>query len=120
MAKILVIDDSRTARAAVQLLLHRNGYETLEADNGETGLELAAQERPDAILMDIAMPGMGGFNATRQLTKTAGTSQIPVVMLSSKDQESDKIWAKAQGACHYLVKPAREEELIDTLGGLLA
>lgn len=119
MAKILVIDDSRTARAAVQLLLHRNGYETLEAESGEAGLELAAQEKPDAILMDIAMPGMGGFNATRQLTKTPDTSTIPVVMLSSKAQESDKIWARAQGARDYLVKPAREDELMNTLGSLL-
>lgn len=119
MAKVLIIDDSKTAIAVVQAMLEKHGHQVLSADSGEAGLQIAASEHPDLILMDLAMPGMGGFQATRRLVHLDATRDIPVVVLSSKDQESDKFWARKQGARDYLVKPASEQQLVGTIDQML-
>jgi twitching motility two-component system response regulator PilH len=101
-------------------MLERNGHEVLKAENGADGVALARQENPDAVLMDIVMPGLNGFQATRQLTKDPATAGIPVIMITTKDQETDKVWGKRQGARDYLTKPVTEDLLIQTLNAVLA
>lgn len=119
MAKVLIIDDSKTAIAVVQNMLEKHGHQIISAQSGETGLQVALREHPDLILMDLAMPGMGGFQATRKLVRQDATRDIPVVVLSSKNQESDKQWARRQGARDYLVKPASEQQLVGTIDQML-
>ena len=92
----------------------------LKAENGADGVALARLEKPDLVLMDIVMPGLNGFQATRQLTKDPETSYIPVIVVTTKDQETDKIWGARQGAKDYLTKPVDEETLIATLNKVLA
>jgi len=120
MAVILVIDDSPTELHLFQNMLARNGFEVLVADSGEEGLRQAKSSRPDCILMDVVMPGMNGFQATRRLTKDADTARIPVIMITSKDQETDKIWGMRQGAVEYLVKPVAEKELVAKIHSVMA
>lgn len=115
MARILIVDDSPTELHVVQTLLERHGFETSTAESGEGGIRAAMEQRPDLILMDVVMPGMNGFQATRKLTRNAPTSSIPVIVVTSKDQETDKIWAMRQGAADYVVKPVDESTLIQKI-----
>jgi twitching motility two-component system response regulator PilH len=92
MAVVLIIDDSPTELHLFQNMLEKAGFETLVADSGEEGLKAARTARPDCILMDVVMPGMNGFQATRRLTKDPATASIPVIMITTKDQDTDKIW----------------------------
>lgn len=119
MAKILVVDDSPTQIQSISKILQKNGHEVLVAEDGESAVTIARSELPDLILMDVVMPGLNGFQATRHITKTEGTQHIPVVMLSSKDQETDKVWAERQGAKGYIIKPAKEADLLDIIKKLL-
>ncbi|MNJ65624.1 Response regulator PleD [compost metagenome] len=91
----------------------------LKASNGADGVALARQDKPDAVLMDIVMPGMNGFQATRQLSKDPETSAIPVIVVTTKDQETDRIWATRQGARDFLTKPVEEDALIAKLKEVL-
>lgn len=120
MAVILIVDDSPTELHLFQKMLERNGFETLIADSGEEGIRQAQLARPDCILMDVVMPGMNGFQATRRLTREPGTSSIPVIMITTKDQETDKIWGMRQGAAEYLVKPVGEKQLVDKINAVMA
>ncbi|NIW97782.1 MAG: response regulator [Phycisphaerae bacterium] len=120
MARILIIDDSPTEIVAFSRLLENHGYECLSADNAEEGLTVAQQESPDLILMDVVMPGMNGFQATRRLSRNPATSQIPVIMISTKDQETDRIWGLRQGAKEYVVKPPDQTELLGKIKTVLA
>ena len=115
MARILIVDDSPTEMYKLTAMLEKHGHQVLKAENGADGVALARQEKPDAVLMDIVMPGLNGFQATRQLTKDAETSHIPVVIVTTKDQETDKVWGMRQGAKAYVTKPIKEEELTRTL-----
>jgi twitching motility two-component system response regulator PilH len=119
MKRILLVEDSTTQAFFTSRILERNGYEVIVAANGDEGIEYARQMSPDLVIMDVVLPGANGFQATRAITKGVTTRHIPVVMLSSKDQTADKVWALRQGAMNYLVKPVREEELIATVGHLL-
>ncbi|RDH83010.1 MAG: two-component system response regulator [endosymbiont of Galathealinum brachiosum] len=119
MAKILVVDDSQTQVQAIIKILNKNGHETITAEDGDSAVAVARDELPDLILMDVVMPGLNGFQATRHITKTEGTQHIPVIMLSSKDQETDKVWAERQGASGYIIKPASEDELMSAINKLL-
>ena len=112
MAVVLVIDDSPTELHLFQRMLQKAGFETLVADSGEDGIAAAKNARPDCILMDVVMPGMNGFQATRKLTRDADTKNIPVIMVTTKDQETDKIWGMRQGAVEYIVKPVVEKDLV--------
>ncbi len=120
MSVVLIIDDSPTELHQFQQLLEQNGFETLVADSGEEGIRQAQAARPDLILMDVVMPGMNGFQATRKLTKDPRTSSIPVIMITTKDQETDKIWGMRQGAVEYLVKPVEEKQLVSKINSVMA
>lgn len=100
-------------------MLEKNGYETLTAASGEEGVETAKAEKPDVILMDVVMPGMNGFQATRQLTRDAQTSSIPIIIVTTKDQETDRVWGLRQGAKDYVTKPAEEKELLGKIKQVL-
>lgn len=119
MAKILVVDDSPAEMVRFREILGKHGYELIEAFNGDEGYEKACQEQPDLILMDIVMPEMNGFQATRKITRDEQTAHIPVVIVSTKDQETDRVWGKRQGAKEYLVKPITEEQLIGVIRSTL-
>jgi twitching motility two-component system response regulator PilH len=120
MSTVLIIDDSPTELHLFQNMLEKNGFETLVADSGEEGLKQAKLSRPHCILMDVVMPGMNGFQATRKLSKDPDTSGIPVIILTTKDQETDKIWGMRQGAVEYLVKPIAERQLVDMINSVMA
>lgn len=120
MPRVLIVDDSPTETYAFQGMLEKHGIEVLTADNGADGVALARQELPDVVLMDIVMPGLNGFQATRQLTKGADTAHIPVVIVTTKDQETDRVWGRRQGASGYLVKPVAESELLKTIEAVMA
>ena len=120
MSVILIVDDSPTELHLFQNMLEKNGFETLVADNGEEGLRQAKSSRPDCILMDVVMPGMNGFQATRKLTHDPDTSGIPVIMITSKSQETDKIWGMRQGAVEYIVKPVGEKQLVAKINAVMA
>ena len=120
MARILIVDDSPTEMYKLTDMLKRHGYEVLQAVNGADGVALARLEKPDAVLMDIVMPGLNGFQATRQLTKDPETSAIPVIVVTTKDQETDRVWATRQGAKDYLTKPVEEVKLILMLKNVLS
>jgi len=119
MAKILIVDDSQTQVQSLIKILTKNGHETITAEDGDSAVSVAREELPDLILMDVVMPGLNGFQATRHITKTEGTQHIPVIILSSKDQETDKVWAERQGASGYLIKPASESDLMSAINKLL-
>ena len=116
--KILVVDDSPTARHVLVELLTKNGYKVITAENGEEGIEKAKAELPDLVLMDVVMPGLNGYQATRTLTRDEATKHIPVIVCTSKSQETDKIWGLRQGAQDYLVKPVNSEELLSKIAAL--
>lgn len=119
MTRILVVDDSPTETHVLKTMLEKHGYEVSVAEDGDQGMDRARSERPDVILMDIVMPGMNGFQATRKLSRDPDTSAIPIVVISTKDQETDRIWAKRQGAMDYITKPVTEDELLDKIGAAL-
>lgn len=112
MTRILIVDDSPTQLNGISKILTKHGYEIIIAEDGAQGVEKAVSEKPDIILMDVVMPNLNGFQATRQITKNPETSHIPVIMLTSKDQETDKVWAERQGASDYLTKPPKENDLL--------
>ena len=111
-ATILVVDDSPTETHIIRGIVESGGYTVITAENGESGIEEAKRNQPDLILMDVVMPGLNGFQATRQLNKTPETSDIPVIMVTTKDQATDKAWAMRQGARDYVVKPVAAAELL--------
>ena len=116
--KILVVDDSPTERHVLVELLTRKGYQVLTAESGEEGIEKAKNEQPDLVLMDVVMPGLNGYQATRTLTRDDSTKHIPVIVCTSKGQETDKIWGLRQGAQDYMVKPINPEELLTKIAAL--
>ena len=120
MARILIVDDSPTEMFKLTGMWEKHGHVVLKAENGADGVALARQEKPDAVLMDIVMPGLNGFQATRQLSKDPETNHIPVIMVTTKDQETDMVWATRQGAKAYITKPVDEQKLILTLKNVLA
>jgi len=113
--KILVVDDSATERHILGELLTKQGFEVTFADSGDMGVARAKQDKPDLIIMDVVMPGLNGFQATRAITKDDETAHIPVLLCTTKDQETDKIWGLRQGAKDYLVKPINPAELLSKI-----
>jgi twitching motility two-component system response regulator PilH len=112
---ILLVDDSPTERFYLAEILKRSGYQIEMAESGEDGVAKAKLLKPDLVLMDVVMPGMNGFQATRLLSKDAETSHIPVVMCTTKGEVTDKVWGMRQGAAAYLVKPIVAEELLGVI-----
>ncbi|HEY9147500.1 MAG TPA: twitching motility response regulator PilH [Gammaproteobacteria bacterium] len=119
MAQILIVDDSPTEIHVLTSILEKMGHTVSTADNGEAGIAAAKQNKPDLILMDVVMPGMNGFQATRQLTKDSETADIPVIIVTTKDQETDRVWGLRQGAKDYLTKPVEEAMLVEKINNLL-
>ena len=119
MSKVLVVDDSPTEVFQFKDILEKLGHEVITAENGSDGVEKAISHLPDLVLMDIVMPGMNGFQATRKICRGAQTKHIPVIIVSSKDQETDKVWGVRQGAKGYITKPVDREELISVIKSLL-
>jgi twitching motility two-component system response regulator PilH len=120
MATILIVDDSATMMEGHKRILERQGHTVHSAEDGEEGVARVLELMPDLVLMDVVMPKMNGFQATRKISKNELTKHIPVVIVTSKDQETDIMWGKRQGARDYLVKPADEEQLKATVDRLLA
>lgn len=120
MAKVLIVDDSPTELHMFQGMLEKNGFDVLLADSAEEGIRQAQMSHPDCILMDVVMPGMNGFQATRKLTQDSGTRDIPVIMITTKDQETDKIWGMRQGAVEYIVKPVAAGDLVARINAVMA
>jgi len=116
--KILVVDDSPTERHFMVELLTKNGYQVVTAESGEEGIAKAKAEKPELIIMDVVMPGLNGYQATRTLTRDDDTKNIPVFVCTTKSQETDKIWGLRQGAQDYLVKPVNPEELLAKIAAL--
>ncbi len=112
MALIMIVDDSPTEVHVMKTALEQHGFDTVSAANGSECLDMAKSMRPDLILMDVVMPGINGFQATRTLSRDPQTAAIPVVVISTKDQETDRIWAMRQGAVDYMTKPVSASALI--------
>jgi twitching motility two-component system response regulator PilH len=119
MARILLIEDSPTDTAVLTQLLQRNGHEVLSSHSAEDGIEVCKRELPDLVLMDVVLPGMNGFQATRALSRDGATSNIPVLIVSTKGMETDKAWGLRQGARGFIVKPPDEGALVARINELL-
>jgi twitching motility two-component system response regulator PilH len=120
VALILIVDDSPTEVHVMQKALEKHGFKTAVAADGKEGIRMAREMRPDLIFMDIVMPGMNGYQATRALINDPDTSAIPIVMVTSKGQETDRIWGLRQGAVDYLVKPVSPDQLVEKAQSTLA
>ena len=115
MARILIVDDSPTETFRFREILSKHGFEVIEAANGADGVTMAQAELPDLVLMDVVMPGVNGFQATRQIARGATTKHIPIVIVSTKDQATDRVWGKRQGAKEYITKPIDESGLVQII-----
>lgn len=112
MTLVLIVDDSPTEQHVIANMLQNHGFETLVASDGEEAISVAQSKHPDVILMDVVMKGMDGFRATRELSRNPTTASIPVVMVTTKDQESDRFYGLKVGAVDYLTKPFADDELV--------
>ena len=119
MARILIVDDSPSQLLGIKRIVEKLGHETLSAEDGAAGVEVAKAELPDLILMDVVMPNLNGFQATRTISKNAETAHIPIILVTTKDQETDKVWGMRQGDKAYVTKPIKEEELLKALDEFL-
>ena len=119
MARILIVDDSPSQLLGIKRIVEKLGHETLSAEDGAAGVEVAKAEKPDLILMDVVMPNLNGFQATRTISKNADTAHIPIILVTTKDQETDKVWGMRQGAKAYITKPFTEGQLVDVINSLL-
>ena len=115
MPKVLIVDDSPTQLFSLKRIVERGGLETVTADSGEMAIRLASVENPSVILMDIVMPGMSGYQATRKLTRDETTRNIPVIFVTSKSDESDRVWGMRQGARDYITKPVNPNHLLSAI-----
>jgi twitching motility two-component system response regulator PilH len=120
MSKILIVDDSPTQLQSLRKIVEEGGYKTVLADCGERALEVASDEKPEVILMDIVMPGMNGYQATRHLGRNEGTRNIPVIFVSARANETDRVWGLRQGARDYLTKPVSAEVLLSAISAAVA
>ena len=120
MAKVLIVDDSPAQITSLKNLVENWGHETLTAQSGNEALQIARQEQPNVILMDIVMPGMSGFQTTRKLSKDQATNNIPVIFVSIRDNETDRVWGMRQGATAYVTKPVDPESLLTAISDAIA
>ena len=114
----LVVDDSPTELHLLREMLAKNGFTVATANSGEEAIEKLKTQRPDLVLMDVVMPGMSGFEATRSISKNPATASIPVIICTTKGQETDKAWGLRQGAKDYIVKPIVENVLLEKIRAL--
>ncbi len=120
MALILIVDDSPTEVHVMKKALEKSGYKTATAADGAEGVRMAREMTPDLIFMDVVMPGVNGYQATRVLSNDPKTRTIPIIMVTSKGQETDKIWGLRQGAVDYMVKPVSPDQLVAKAQATLA
>ena len=116
--KILIVDDSPTDREFLSTVLTKNGFKVTTADSAEDAMVKVKQSRPDLVLMDVVLPGQNGFQATRALTRDEATKTIPIILCTSKNQETDRVWGLRQGARDYIVKPVNQAELLAKISAL--
>ena len=116
--RILIVDDSPTERHVLNDLLTKAGFEVFSSDSGEDAIHKSKQQKPDLILMDVVMPGLNGFQATRAISRDPETKSIPIIICTSKSQETDKIWGLRQGARDYIVKPVNRDELLAKINSI--
>lgn len=119
MANVLIVDDSPTEVHVLKGILEQGGHAVSSADNAEAGIKAAKAAKPDVILMDVVMPGMNGFQATRALTKDPETQHIPVIIVTTKDQETDRVWGMRQGAKDFVTKPVEGNDLLAKVQAVL-
>ena len=119
MANILIIDDSPTDVRAFTTLLERAGHAVQSVGTAEEGIERVRAEQPDLVIMDVIMPGMNGFQATRTLSRDPVTANVPIVMISTKSMETDRVWGMRQGAKAFITKPVNEKDLLACINDLL-
>ena len=115
MARILIVDDSPSQLMGIRRIVEKLGHEALTAEDGAAGVEAAKREIPDLILMDVVMPNLNGFQATRSITREPTTKHIPVILVTTKDQDTDRVWGMRQGAKAYITKPFSESELSELI-----
>ncbi|MEG2803473.1 twitching motility response regulator PilH [Stenotrophomonas sp.] len=115
MARILIVDDSPSQLLGIQRIVEKLGHQILTATDGAAGVEAAKAQLPDLVLMDVVMPNLNGFQATRTLARDATTKHIPVILVTTKDQDTDRMWGMRQGAKAYITKPFSEDELSEVL-----
>ncbi len=113
--KILVVDDSKTELYHLSELLGKRGYSVRTAENGEEALRRLNEDKPDLVLMDVVMPGQNGFQLTRAISRDPRFADVPIIMCTSKNQETDKVWGMRQGAKDYIVKPVNADELLSKI-----
>jgi twitching motility two-component system response regulator PilH len=116
--KVLIVDDSPTERYFLSDILIKNGFSVSTAENGEEALQKIKSDKPQLILMDIVMPGQNGFQVTRAISRDPDTQDVPVIICTSKGQETDRIWGLRQGARDYIVKPVDPQELLAKIAAL--
>jgi twitching motility two-component system response regulator PilH len=116
--KILIVDDSKTELMVLSDLLGKNGYTVRTAENAEDAFRRMAEEKPELILMDVVMPGQNGFQLTRAIVRDPQYADIPIIMCTSKNQETDRVWGMRQGASDYVTKPVNADELMSKIRAL--
>jgi len=119
MARILIVDDSPSQLMGIRRIVEKLGHDALTAEDGAAGVEAAKREIPDLILMDVVMPNLNGFQATRSITREPTTRHIPVILVTTKDQDTDRVWGMRQGAKAYITKPFSESELSELIAQYL-
>ena len=120
MARILIVDDSPSQLMSIRRIVEKLGHDALTAEDGAAGVEAAKRELPDLILMDVVMPNLNGFQATRSISREPTTRHIPVILVTTKDQDTDRVWGMRQGAKAYITKPFSESELADVINQYIA
>ena len=115
MARILIVDDSPSQLMGIRRIVEKLGHDALTAEDGAAGVEAAKREIPDLILMDVVMPNLNGFQATRSISREPTTKHIPVILVTTKDQDTDRVWGMRQGARDYITKPFSESELSELI-----
>ena len=116
--KVLVVDDSKTELMYISDMLHKQGLQVRTAENGEEAMKRLAEDKPDLILMDVVMPGQNGFQLTRAISRDPLYADVPIIMCTSKNQETDRVWGMRQGARDYITKPVDQAELMGKIKAL--
>src|SRR5688500_2135419 len=119
MARILIVDDSPSQLMGIRRIVEKLGHGAITAEDGAEGVDKARSEQPDLVLMDVVIPNLNGLQATRAITLDAATRHIPVIMVTTKDQETDRVWGIRQGARAYLSKPFSDSELAEMIAKVL-
>jgi twitching motility two-component system response regulator PilH len=119
MARIMIVDDSPTDVQSLRSMLEKAGHVAIDVSSGQEAIDRVRNDKPDVVLMDVMLPGINGFQATRTLAKDPATAHIPIIVISSKNQETDRVWALRQGAREYLVKPVTSTDLLNKINSVV-